>query len=96
MIDLTRTSSEAIRDLKQFVEYAGRGPRAIAEADRGSVGGVEFPFEEAVALELRRRGWTVVPQVGVSRFRIGLGVVPTRAGDGRAASRPAVGVAAGA
>jgi very-short-patch-repair endonuclease len=33
-------------------------------------------------LELRRRGWTVVPQVGVSKFRIDLGIVhPDRPGD---------------
>lgn len=82
MIDLTRTSSDAVRDLKQFVEYAERGPRAIAEADRGSLGGADSPFEEAVAAELRRRGWQVVPQVGVSKFRIDLGVVhPDRPGD---------------
>ena len=46
------------------------------------MGGANCPFEEAVALELRRRGWTVVPQVGVSRFRIDLGIVhPDRPGD---------------
>jgi very-short-patch-repair endonuclease len=82
MIDLKRTIQPAIADLKQFIEYADRGPRAIAQADRGSLGGPESPFEEAVALELRRRGWTVAPQVGVSRFRIDLGVVhPDRPGD---------------
>ena len=82
MIDLTRTSQRAIADLKHFVEFADRGPRAIAEADRGSLGGADSPFEEAVAWELQRRGWNVVPQVGVSRFRIDLGVVhPDRPGD---------------
>jgi very-short-patch-repair endonuclease len=82
MIDLTRTSQQAVADLKHFVEYADRGPRAIAEADRGSMGGADSPFEEAVTMELRRRGWTVVPQVGVSRFRIDLGIVhPDRPGD---------------
>lgn len=82
MIDLTRTNQQAVRDLKHFVEYADRGPRAIAEADHGSLGGADSPFEEAVAAELRRRGWTVVPQVGVSRFRIDLGIVhPDRPGD---------------
>jgi very-short-patch-repair endonuclease len=82
MIDLTRTSQRAIADLKHFIEFADRGPRAIAEADRGSLGGADSPFEEAVAWELQRRGWNVVPQVGVSRFRIDLGVVhPDRPGD---------------
>ena len=82
MIDLSCTSQQAVADLKHFIEYAHKGPRAIAEADRGSVGGAESPFEEAVTLELRKRGWTVVPQVGVSRFRIDLGIVhPDRPGD---------------
>jgi very-short-patch-repair endonuclease len=82
MIDLTRTSQQAVADLKHFIEYAHRGPRAIAEADRGSMGGADSPFEEGVAAELRRRGWTVVPQVGVSKFRIDIGVVhPDRPGD---------------
>jgi very-short-patch-repair endonuclease len=82
MIDLTRTTARAVTDLKNFVAYAERGPRAIAEAVRGSLGGADSPFEEAVADELRRKGWTVVPQVGVSKFRIDLGVVhPDRPGD---------------
>lgn len=82
MIDLTRTSQKAVADLKRFVEYAYRGPRAIAQASRGSVGGADSPFEQAVAAELYQRGWTVIPQVGVSKFRIDLGVVhPDRPGD---------------
>lgn len=82
LIDLNRTSSDAVRDLKHFLEYAERGPRALGEAVIGSVGGFESPFEQAVARALRQRGWTVVPQIGVSRFRIDLGVVhPDRPGD---------------
>jgi very-short-patch-repair endonuclease len=82
MIDLTRTAADGVRDLKTFVEFADRGPRALAESARGSLGGADSPFEEAVAAALRRRGWTIVPQVGVSKFRIDLGVVhPDRPGD---------------
>jgi very-short-patch-repair endonuclease len=82
MIDLNRTSARAVRDLKHFIEFAYRGPSALAEAVQGSVGGHESPFEQAVAIELTRRGWTVVPQIGVSRFRIDLGIVhPDRPGD---------------
>lgn len=82
LVDLNRTSSEAVRDLKHFLEYAERGPRALGEAVVGSVGGFESPFEQAVARSLRERGWTIVPQIGVSRFRIDLGVVhPDRLGD---------------
>ena len=82
MIDLNRTNARAVRDLKHFIEFAQRGPRALAEAVQGSVGGYDSPFEEAVAQGLRRMGWQVVPQIGVSRFRIDLGIVhPDRPGD---------------
>ena len=82
LIDLNRTSARAIRDLKHFLDFADRGPRALAEAVQGSVGGYDSPFEEAVAKRLRDKGWEVVPQVGVSRFRIDLGIVdPDRPGD---------------
>jgi very-short-patch-repair endonuclease len=82
LIDLNRTNARAVRDLKHFIEFAQRGPRALAEAVQGSVGGYDSPFEEAVANGLRRLGWQVVPQIGVSRFRIDLGIVhPDRPGD---------------
>ena len=38
-IDLNRTSAEAVRDLKHFLEFAERGPRALGEAVMGSVAG---------------------------------------------------------
>ena len=82
MIDLNRTSSEALRDLKHFLEFAERGPRALGQAVAGSLGGYESPFEEAVAEGLRNHGWSIVPQVGVSRYRVDLGIVhPDRPGD---------------
>lgn len=81
-IDLNRTSARAVADLKHFIEFAQRGPVALAQAVRGSVGGYDSPFEEAVANGLRRKGWQVVPQIGVSRFRIDLGIVhPDNPGD---------------
>lgn len=81
-IDLNRTSARAVADLKHFIEFAQRGPLALAQAVRGSVGGYDSPFEEAVANGLRRKGWQVVPQIGVSRFRIDLGIVhPDKPGD---------------
>lgn len=82
MVDLNRTNARAVRDLKHFIDFANRGPRALAEAVQGSVGGYDSPFEEAVAEGVRRKGWEVVPQIGVSRFRIDLGIVhPDRPGD---------------
>jgi hypothetical protein len=80
-IDLSRTQALGVRDLKHFLEFAIRGPRALAEATFGSVGSFESPFEEAVAAALAERGWLVHPQIGVSTFRVDLGIVhPDRPG----------------
>ncbi len=82
MIDLSRTSAAALRDLKHFLEFAEQGPRALARSVAGSLGSYESIFEEAVAEGLRGRGWKLVPQVGVSRYRIDLGIVhPDRPGE---------------
>lgn len=74
-IDLSRTQAQAVTDLKHFLEYAERGPSALGAAVHGSIGDFESPFETAVARGLRDKGWDVHPQVGVSAFRIDLGIV---------------------
>lgn len=74
-MDLARTQANGVRDLKHFLEFAERGPRALVEATPGSVGGFDSPFEEAVSAALVKKGWQVHTQVGVSAFRIDLGVV---------------------
>lgn len=73
-IDSSRTKALAVRHLKTFLDYAERGAVALPAQDMGSVGGFDSPFEEAVAEQLERFGWTLVPQVGISGFRIDLGV----------------------
>ena len=74
-IDLSRTNAEAVKDLKHFLEYAERGPIALGAAVHGSLGDFESPFETAVARSLRDKGWVLHPQIGVSSFRIDLGIV---------------------
>jgi len=73
-IDITRTKALAVHHLKTFLDYAERGGIALAAQATDSMGGFDSPFEEAVAAELEKRGWIVVPQVGMSGFRIDLGV----------------------
>ena len=66
------------RMLREFLHYAETGQIAA-----GVVTGQEYdsPFEEAVARVIRSNGYEVVPQVGVSGFRIDLGVAdPTQPG----------------
>lgn len=74
-IDLSKTQSRAVADLKHFIEYAERGAPALAAAVHGSRGDYESPFEVAVARALQDKGWTVHPQIGVSAYRIDLGIV---------------------
>jgi very-short-patch-repair endonuclease len=73
-IDLDRTKALGVRHLKAFLDYAVRGAVALPAQDSGSQGEMESPFEEAVAAQLERRGWQVVPQVGVSGYRVDLGI----------------------
>ncbi len=74
-IDLSRAGGAGVRDFKHFLEFAERGPRALAESIYGSVGEYASPFESAVARALSERGWVAHPQIGVSDFRVGLGIV---------------------
>jgi very-short-patch-repair endonuclease len=74
-IDASSTKSVGVQHLKTFLDFAERGAIALPAADKGSVGTFDSPFEEAVAEALNARGWIVVPQVGVSGFRVDLGIV---------------------
>ena len=77
MIDLSRTSSMAVRHLKNFLEYAERGP--IALADKAHVSGEPSRFnldlEQAIASRLREKGWQVKTNIGVSKLRIDLAII---------------------
>ena len=74
-IDLSRTKAAGVRDFKHFLEYAERGPRALAEAAAPLDRDTDSPFEDAVKKALEDRGWDVHPQVGVAGFRVDLGIV---------------------
>ncbi len=74
-LDAARSKSRGLNDLKKFLEFAqSNGTKPLGSFTAGSVGGFDSPFEEAVAEALQNRGWDIVPQVGVSGFRIDIGV----------------------
>ena len=77
MIDLSRSSALAVEHLKHYLEFAERGPIALAEQATADFGVDQFDsdFEQAVAWALRDKGWKVQTQVGVSKFRIDMGVI---------------------
>jgi len=80
-IDLGRTQADGPRLLKAFLDYAERGPKALAEAISGAnAAGFDSPFEQEVHDELRRRGLTVHRQVGCGGFKIDLAVTDPTAG----------------
>jgi very-short-patch-repair endonuclease/DNA polymerase III delta prime subunit len=74
-IDLSRTRALGVQHLKTFLDYAERGPRAIAEAS-AAIPGADFdsPFEKDVCEALRRAGHEVDLQVGCSGYRIDLAI----------------------
>jgi very-short-patch-repair endonuclease len=74
-IDLARSTSQGIVDFKHFLEYADGGQSALAKANAPTGEDTESPFEDAVMHALTESGWQVHPQVGVSGFRVDLGIV---------------------
>lgn len=61
--------------VRAYLDYAERGPIALGDdLNIDSVDIFESPFEEEVAKQIRGLGWGVDTQVGVSRYRVDLGV----------------------
>ncbi|WBA10111.1 DUF4011 domain-containing protein [Salinivibrio kushneri] len=84
MVDLSRTQATAVEHLKNYLEFAERGPVALAEFSFANYGVDQFDsdFEQAVAIHLRANGWKVQTQVGVSKFRVDLGIIhPDKPGE---------------
>ena len=78
-IDLSRVRAAGVRDLKNYLDFAIRGPRALIEQINLTGLEPDSPFEKQVINQLREKGWTVHSQVGVSGYRIDIGVVDPRA-----------------
>jgi very-short-patch-repair endonuclease len=74
-IDISQSNSRGVIDFKHFLEYAIRGAPALAEASSPTGRDTDSPFEDAVLDALQEKGWRLHPQVGVSGFRIDLGVI---------------------
>lgn len=80
MIDLQRTSSQGVRGLKAFLEYAERGREMLVFNSR-SVGVREKGIGEYIARELTEKGLKCVYDLGVSDFKIDVAVVDPRDPD---------------
>jgi very-short-patch-repair endonuclease len=62
-------------DHGEYLEYAVRGARSLAEESMPTGREPDSPFEREVIQVVRDAGWEVHPQVGCSGFRIDMGVV---------------------
>jgi very-short-patch-repair endonuclease len=78
-IELSRVRAAGVRDLKHYLEFAIKGPRALIEQSMPTGFAPDSPFETAVIQKLRNQNWEVHPQVGCSGYRIDIGVVDPRA-----------------
>jgi very-short-patch-repair endonuclease len=74
-IDLSKTGSAGVTDLKNYLEFAIKGPRAIIEQVLPTGLEPESPLEIEIIRVLRSKGWTVHPQVSCSGYRIDMAVV---------------------
>ena len=81
-IDLEKASSEGVKMLRSYIEFAQQGFIAL-EKELTFNYDLDFdsPFEEAVYDFLQSKGYNVVTQVGCSGFRIDMAVKhPTQSG----------------
>lgn len=76
-IDLKRSNALGVKDFKNFLKYAEHGPTSLwQETVPSHVGNYyDSPFEKAVSEALMDKGWIVHNQVGVSSFKIDIGIV---------------------
>lgn len=72
--DIGEVNSEGSRHLRRYLDYAERGPAALAIELGPSGIGTDSPFEDAVLEFVRSLGFEAQPQVGVAGYRIDLGV----------------------
>jgi hypothetical protein len=80
--EMHETTSEGVRHLRGYLDFAQRGLPALALELESSGLDVESPFEADVLDVIRSWGYVVVPQVGTAGYRIDLGVRhPDRPGE---------------
>lgn len=72
--EMSATVNDGLRHLRNYLDFAERGQKALAlDLDDGD-GDVESVFEEQVVNVIRGWGYDVVPQVGVAGYRIDMAV----------------------
>ncbi len=73
-IKLGSTQAEGVHSLHHYLRYAEKRPQNI-ETAASKEAGYRSPLEIDVAHEVRRLGYSTIPCVGSSSFRVDLGVI---------------------
>ena len=66
-------TSEGLRHLRRYLDYAARGLPALALSTSAG-GDAESPFEESLISVIRSWGYELTPQVGTAGYRIDIGI----------------------
>ncbi len=74
-LQASRSNARGVRDLKAFLEYAQRGATGFTGRESAPPPSRSGQLEESIAQRLESLGWTVQRRVGVSDFRVDLGIV---------------------
>jgi very-short-patch-repair endonuclease len=74
-LQAARSTARGVNDLKRFLEFAQRGTSTLATREEFATNEHDCPLERSVAQSLTDRGWRVERRVGVSDFRVDLGIV---------------------
>ena len=57
-IDLSRTASRAVADIKHFLQFAEHGPETLERPATVSLDELDSPLEDQIAAGLAKLGWT--------------------------------------
>ena len=72
--------AQGVQALRSYLDYADKGPETL-QKDKPKAGAYESQLDEDIASEIQKMGYTVVPQVGCSGYKIDIGVIdPVNAG----------------
>ncbi|MFM7073876.1 MAG: AAA domain-containing protein, partial [Planctomycetota bacterium] len=74
-LQASRSNARGVRDLRAFLEYAQSGATAFIGRNAGPPSTRDGQLEESIAKALTTLGWTIKQRVGVSDFRVDIGVV---------------------
>ncbi|MDT0687674.1 DUF4011 domain-containing protein [Autumnicola psychrophila] len=75
-LDVSTSTSEGLRLLKEYLLYAQEGHTALLRQQSfNNVDEFDSIFEKEVTDALRKKGWEVRTQIGVGGYRVDLGVV---------------------